>query len=69
MNRVSLFQYKETEINVIYRNGFLSYTFEKDGKTFGNKIKLEKKDIQSVSSVAFLLFLNFAETYEAAQKI
>ncbi len=69
MNRVSLFSYKEVEVSVIYRNGFLGYTFEKDGKTFGNKVKLEKKDIQSIASIAFLLFLSFIETYEAVLKI
>ncbi len=69
MNPVSLFEYKGTEISVIYRNGFLGYTFEKDGKTYGNKMKVENKGIQSVASVTFLLVLNFVETYEAVQKI
>lgn len=69
MNHVSLFEYKGMEVNVIAKNGFLGYTFEKDGKTYGNKVKLEKKDVQSIASIAFLLFLNFVETYDAVQKI
>lgn len=69
MNSVSLFEYKGTEINVIIKNGFLGYTFEKDGKTYGNKVKLEKRDTQHIASVAFLLVLNLVETYEAVQKI
>lgn len=68
-NEVSLFEYKGQEISVIYRNGFLGYTFEKDGKTYGNKVKLEKRDVQSISSVAFLLFLSFIETHESVQKL
>lgn len=69
MNPVSLFEYKGQEISVIYRNGFLGYTFEKDGKTYGNKVKLERRSVQNISSVAFLLFLSFIETYEDVQKI
>lgn len=69
MNPVSLFDYKGTEISVIHRNGFLGYTFEKDGKTYGNKVKVESKSVQNVSSVAFLLFLSFIETYEAVQSL
>ncbi len=69
MNPVSLFEYKGTEISVIYRNGFLGYTFEKDGKTYGNKVKVESKKVQDISSVAFLLFLSFIETYETVQKL
>lgn len=69
MNPVSLFDYKGTEVSVIYRNGFLGYTFEKDGKTYGNKVKMEGKSIQHISSVAFLLFLSFIETYDDVQKI
>ena len=68
-NEVSLFEYKGTEVSVIYRNGFLGYTFEKDGKTYGNKVKLEGKSVQAISSVAFLLFLNLADTYETVLKI
>lgn len=68
-NEVSLFEYKGIEVSVIYRNGFLGYTFEKDGKTYGNKVKLESKSVQNISSAAFLLFLSFIETYEIVQKL
>ena len=69
MNKVSQFDYKGTEISIIVRNGFVGYTFEKDGKTYGNKVKLEKRDVQSIASVMFLLFLSFIETLEAVEKI
>ena len=69
MNRISQFNYKDTEVSLIVRNGFIGYTFEKDGKTFGNKIKLDKRDTQYIASVSFLLFQSFIETLEAVNKI
>jgi hypothetical protein len=69
MNRISQFDYKGTEVSIVTRNGFVGYTFEKDGKTFGNKVKLENKTTQHVASVVFLLFLSFIETLEAVEKI
>lgn len=69
MNKISQFDYKGTEVSILTRNGFIGYTFEKDGKTYGNKIKLEKRDIQSIASVTFLLFLSFIETLEAVEKL
>jgi len=69
MNKISQFDYKGTEVSILARNGFIGYTFEKDGKTYGNKIKVEKRDTQSVASVMFLLLLSFIETLEAVEKL
>lgn len=69
MQRISQFTLLETDVNILYRNGQLGYTFEKDGKTFGSKVKLESKSIQDVASATFLLLTNCLETIEAVKKL
>lgn len=66
---ISLFSFKDVEINLLFRNGFLGYTFEKDGKFYGQKVELKSKDVQDIASATFLLFQNAVETYEAVEKL
>jgi hypothetical protein len=69
MQKISQFTYKDTDINLIVRNGMIGYTFERDGKTFGSKVKPEGKSVHDIASAAFLLFTNCAETIEAVSLI
>lgn len=69
VNNISQFTYKEVDVNLIFRNGMIGYTFEKDGKTFGQKVKPESKSVHDVMSATFLIVQNFIETLEATQLI
>ena len=69
MNKIHVFNFDDVEVNLLYRNGYLGYTFEVDGKTFGNKVKLESKSIQDVAATTFLLFQSFIDTREAVKKL
>jgi hypothetical protein len=65
MKRISVFTFRDTELNIAYDNGNLAYTFEVDGKTYGYKVELKKKGIKEVSDATALLILNFFDTFDA----
>ncbi len=69
LETISLFNFKDVEINLLFRNGLLGYTFEKDGKFYGQKVELTSKSVQGIASATFLLFQNAIETLEAVEKL
>ncbi len=69
MTKISTFSVRNTDVDMTYHNGFLAYTFEVDGRSFGYKVKLEKKGIIEVASAAFLLFQNAHETMDALDQM
>lgn len=69
INKVAQFTFKEIEVNLVFRNGMIGYTFEKDGKTFGQKVKPEGESPFQVACATFLVLQNFVETLEAVQLI
>ena len=66
--KISTFTYKGIDVDVSYNNKNIAYTFEKDGNTYGGKVKLEKRGIMDIVSATFLLLLNALETHEALCK-
>ena len=67
--KISTFTLKDKEIEFTYANGFLAYTFQSKGKSFGYKLKPESKGIMHVASATFLLLVNCLETIEAVEKL
>jgi hypothetical protein len=63
--QISQFTFKDTDVDLTYLNGWIAYTFEKNGKTYGGKVKVETKKHMDIISYAFNLALNLLETYEA----
>lgn len=61
---ISQFTYKDITFDVIYNNGFLAYTFQYLGKTYGIKLDVSGRKVLDIASVAFQLALNAIETYE-----
>lgn len=68
MQKIHTFTFKEKDIDMLYANGNLAYTFEHEGKQYGYKMKLPSKSVMDITSVAFLLFINAIETLEALNK-
>lgn len=66
---ISQFTFKDVDVNLIFRNGMIGYTFEKDGKTFGQKVRPAGRSAQEIASATFLILVNFVETLEAVQLI
>jgi len=65
MNRINTFSYKGKDIEMLYRNGSLAYSFEHEGKTYGIAVKLPSKSINDISATTWLLIQNAVETLEA----
>lgn len=68
MNKITIFQLKNTEIHMLYRNGALAYTMEIDGKTYGVSVKPESKAVIDIAAATFQLLTNALETIEELQK-
>jgi len=50
-----------------FKKGYVAYTFEKDGKSYGQKIKIPSRGVMDIVSVASLLVINAFETLEALE--
>lgn len=53
------------EINLLYDNGKLAYTFEVAGETYGQGIKIPSKSVVDIASASLILFTNAIETKKA----
>ena len=47
------------------KKGFVAYTFEKDGKSYGSKVKVPSRGVMDIISVSALLIINAYETIES----
>ncbi len=66
--QISQFQFKDVDVDVTFHNGYIAYTFEKNGETFGGKVKPPSRKHIDLISYAFNLALNLLETQEALCK-
>ena len=48
-----------------FKKGFIAFTFEKDGKSYGAKMKVPSRGVMDIFSVASLLIINAVETIES----
>lgn len=62
--RVQTFTLKGIDVDVMYNKGSLAYIFKKEGKEYGNAVKLKDKSIESIVASTFLLLSNALETYD-----
>lgn len=63
--KISTFNYRGKDIDLTYGNKNLAYTFEHEGKSYGFKVELKKRDVMTVASATFLLVQNAIETMDA----
>lgn len=64
MHTIATFTLRDTDINIMYNDGQLAFTFDYDGKSYGQKVTLQSKKILDIVSASFLLFTNALETRE-----
>jgi hypothetical protein len=62
------FTIKNHQVDMTFKKGFVAYTFEKDGKSYGQKVKVPSRGVMDIISVASLLIINAVETIEALEK-
>lgn len=64
MHKINTFSLEGMDVDVLFQNGFLGYTFEFEGKPYGNKVKVKSKSVTDIVSATFLLFENALATYK-----
>lgn len=62
--QISQFQFKDTDVDITYQNGYIAYTFDKEGETYGGKVKPPSKKHMDLISYTFNLAINLLETHE-----
>lgn len=67
MDKVSIIPFKGTDVHILYKKGQLGYSFEYEGKAYGQKVTLNGKSITDITSATFLLFCSVYESWEALQ--
>ena len=55
------------DIDLLYANGKLAYTFEHEGKSYGNAVALPSKSIVDIASACLILFTNAIDTKKSLQ--
>ena len=64
MNKINTFTLEGQDIEMLFQNGFLAYSFEFKGKTYGQKVKLKSRSVEDIASATFLLIENALSTYK-----
>jgi len=62
---ISQFMYKDQNFDVLYSASQISYVFEREGKRYGNAVKVEGKTIRDVMNASICLVVNLIETYDS----
>lgn len=65
MDKIAIIPFKGTDVHVLYKKGQLGYSFEHNGKTYGQKVTLQGKSIFDIASAAFLIFTSMYESHES----
>lgn len=68
MNKINTFTLEGQDIEMLFQNGFLAYSFEFKGKTYGQKVKLKSRGVDDVASATFLLIENAISTLKELNK-
>lgn len=56
------------DIDILFKNGKLGYTFTYDGQNYGTAVKPESKKVADIAAACLLLLVNAAETYKELNK-
>jgi hypothetical protein len=67
MDKISTFTLNGHDIDMLYNQGKLAYTFEHEGKSYGQKVEVPSRSILDIASATFVLFQSALETLEAVK--
>lgn len=56
------------DIDILYKNGKIGYTFTWEGQPYGTAIKPQSKKVADIAAACLLLIINAGETYSELQK-
>ncbi len=64
MDNINTFTIEGIDIDILYKNGFLGYTFMFNNQPYGQKIRVKSKSVVDITSATFLLIENALATYK-----
>jgi hypothetical protein len=64
MNKINTFSLEGFDIDLLYNNSFLAYTFEFEGKPYGLKVKVKSRKVEDITTATFLLIENALATHK-----
>lgn len=56
------------DIDILFKNGKLGYTFQYEGQNYGTAIRPESRKTADIAAACLLLLINAAETYKEVSK-
>ena len=56
------------DIDILFKNGKIGYTFVYNGQNYGTAIRPESRKVADIASACLLLIINAGETYKELQK-
>lgn len=68
MTPFSRIDYKDISIDFLKQKGKLGYTFQYEGRNYGNSVLVDKKSEKAIVEATALLFINAISSYEALCK-
>jgi hypothetical protein len=58
------FDIKNHQVDFTFKKGFIAYTFEHDGKSYGNKIKVPSRGVMDIASAVILATVSICESLD-----
>jgi len=58
----------DLDIELLFQNGKIAYTFDFKGETYGNAVLLPSRSVEDIASACLVLFTNAAETHKEVLK-
>lgn len=68
MTPFSRIDYKDISIDFLKQKNFLGYTFQFEGRNYGNKVEVADKTDKALIEATATLFINAISSYEALCK-
>lgn len=62
------FEIRGHQVEMTFRKGYLAYTFERGGKTYGKKIKLDSRGVMPIVAATTLFVDDIYNTLTALEK-
>lgn len=56
------------DIDILFKNGKIGYTFVFNGQNYGTAIKPQSRKVADIAAACLLLIVNAEETYRELQK-
>jgi len=56
------------DIDILFKNGKIGYTFQYEGQNYGTAIRPESKKVADIAAACLLLLINAAESYKELTK-